>query len=70
MLFKDKVHVKYFDTFEEFFDLADYYLKHEKERKEIALAGMQRAHAEFNCVKIAQYFLDLVQKGTYSAPWT
>ncbi len=70
LLFKDKVHVKYFDTFEEFFDLADYYLKHEKERKEIALAGMQRAHAEFNCVKIAQYFLDLVQKGTYSAPWT
>jgi hypothetical protein len=41
----------------------------ERERKKIAMAGMERAHSEFNCRKIAQKMLDLVETGTYDAPW-
>ena len=69
LLFKDGVHLKYFDTVDEFFELADWYLKHETERKKIADAGMQWTHERFNCVRIAGYILELVEKGTYSAPW-
>ncbi len=69
LLFKDGVHLRYFDTVEEFFDLANYYLNHEDERIKIANAGMQRAHTEFNCERIAKYMLDLVETGTYDAPW-
>jgi len=69
LLFKDKLHLRYFDTAEEFFELADWYLKHEDERKKIADAGMKWTHEQFNCVKIAGYILDLVEKGKYSAPW-
>jgi spore maturation protein CgeB len=70
LLFKDGVHLKYFDTAEEFFELADWYLKHENERKKIADAGMLHAHAEFNCQKIARYMLDAIETGTYHASWT
>jgi len=69
LLFEDGVHVRYFDTFDDFFELADWYLQHEQEREKIALAGMQKAHADFNCEKIAQYMLDLIETGTYDAPW-
>ncbi|MHC4748850.1 MAG: glycosyltransferase family protein [Planctomycetota bacterium] len=70
LLFKDGEHVKYFDEIGEFFELADWYLKHEEERKKIADAGMERAHKEFNCCKIAKYVIDLIETGTYNAPWT
>ena len=70
LLFKDGVHLRYFDTVEEFFDLANWYLNHEDERIKIANAGMQRAHTEFNCEKIAKYMLELIETGTYDAPWT
>ncbi|MFB0554718.1 MAG: glycosyltransferase, partial [Phycisphaerae bacterium] len=63
------VHLKYFDTVDEFFELADWYLKHQAERERIAIAGMEKAHAEFNCERIAQYMLDLVETGTYDASW-
>jgi spore maturation protein CgeB len=69
LLFEDGVHLKYFDTSEEFFELADWYLKHDEEREKIAKVGMQRAHAEFNCQKVAQHILDLVENGNYDAPW-
>jgi len=69
LLFKDGVHLRYFDTAEEFFELADWYLKHDQEREEIAKAGMERAHSEFNCTKIAGYLMDLVETGKYDAPW-
>jgi len=69
LLFKDGVHLRYFDTVEEFFELADWYLKHEQEREKIAKAGMERAHSDFNCVKIAQYVLDIIEKGSCDAPW-
>ena len=69
LLFEDGVHLKYFDTTEEFFELADWYLKHEQERQRIARAGMERAHTEFNCERIAQYLMDLIETGTYDAPW-
>ena len=69
LLFEDGVHLKYFDDIDEFFDLTDRYLKNEPERKKIADAGMKRAHEQFNCVKIAGYFLELVEKGSYKAPW-
>jgi spore maturation protein CgeB len=68
LLFKDGVHVRYFDTIEEFFDLAGWYLSHESERK-IADAGMRHVHTEFSNVKIAKYILKLIETGTYNAPW-
>jgi spore maturation protein CgeB len=69
LLFKNGLHLRYFDTAEEFFELADWYLKHEDERKKIADAGMKWTHEQYNSVKIAGYILDLVEKGTYNAPW-
>lgn len=69
LLFQDGVHLRYFDTPQEFFDLVDFYLRKEKEREKIAKAGMERAHAEFNCEKIAKHVLDLVDTGTYDAQW-
>ena len=69
LLFEDSWHLRYFESVDEFFDLADWYLMHETERKKIADAGMERAHKEFNSLKIAGYLLDLVEKGCYSAPW-
>jgi len=70
LLFKDGRHLRYFSTVDEFFDLAEWYLAHEAERKKIADAGMKHVHDEFNSVKIAGYLLDLVEKGGYSAPWS
>jgi hypothetical protein len=69
LLFTDGVHMKYFDTEDEFFELAHWYLNHEDERIKIANAGMERAHAEFNGTKIAKYSLDVIENGDYSAPW-
>lgn len=69
LLFQDGVHVRYFDTVDEFFELAEWYLKHDQEREKIARAGMEKAHTDFNCTRIAQYVLDLVETGTYNAPW-
>ena len=69
LLFKDGIHLKYFDSADEFFELADWYLGHEAEREKIAKAGMERAHKEFNCAKLAQYILDIIEKGSYDAPW-
>lgn len=70
LLFEDGVHLRYFDTVDEFFDLAEWYLNHEDERIKIADAGMRHAHTEFNCEKIAKYILDIAEYGSYSAPWT
>ncbi|MBP9014836.1 MAG: glycosyltransferase [Smithella sp.] len=68
-LFIDKRHLRYFDSVEEFFDLADWYLDHEQERLAIANEGMEYVHREFSCEKIAKYTLDAIEMGTYSAPW-
>ena len=68
-LFKDGLHLRYFDTVEEFFDLANWYLNYEDERLKIANAGMRRVHTEFNCEKIAKYTMALIETGTYDAPW-
>jgi len=38
-------------------------------KERIAQAGMERAHKEFNCVKMAGYLMDLIEKGTVDAPW-
>jgi len=70
LLFKDGLHLRYFDTADEFFELVKWYLEHETERKKIADAGMAWMHQQYNCVKMAGYMLDLIEKGTYSAPWT
>ena len=69
-LYKDGEHLKYFDTADEFFELVDWYIEHDNERKRIADAGMKWMHEQFNCVKIAGYILDLVDKGSYTAPWS
>ena len=68
-LYQDKRHLLYFDTIEEFFELTDYYLAHEEERRAIADQGMAWVHQEYNSQKIAQYILELIQTGAYSAPW-
>ena len=69
LLFKDGQHLRYFDDVDEFFKLANWYLNHETERKKIADAGMKWVHEQLNCVKIAGYVLELVEKGIYTAPW-
>jgi len=69
LLFEDGVHLRYFDSADEFFELADWYLQHEQEREKIAMAGMQKAHTDFNCERIAKHMLDLITTGTYDAPW-
>jgi spore maturation protein CgeB len=69
LLFVDGVHLKYFDTVNEFFELADWYLQHEQEREKIARAGMEKAHSEFNTERIAKHLLDLIETGVYDAPW-
>ncbi|SPD72242.1 hypothetical protein PITCH_A1260065 [uncultured Desulfobacterium sp.] len=69
LLFKDGVHLRYFETDDEFFDLADWYLKHENEREKIAETGMRWTHEQYNGEKIAGYILDLIEKGEYKAPW-
>lgn len=69
-LFRDNEHVKYFNDIGEFFELSKWFLEHESERKKISDAGMERVHNEFSCQKIAQYILDLIETGTYDAPWT
>ena len=69
LLLKDEVHLRCFDTVEDFFDLANWDLNNEAERIKIANAGMKHVHAEFNCQKIAKYMLDLVETGVYDAPW-
>jgi len=69
LLFQDKKHVRYFDTADEFFDLADWYLRHDKDRNTIALAGMEYAHREYNCTKMANYFLQMIETGSIETPW-
>ncbi len=70
LLFKDGQHLRYFDDVDEFFELANWYLNHETERKKIADAGTKWVHEQLNCVKIAGYVLELVEKGIYTAPWS
>ena len=69
LMFVDGEHVKYFDSNDEFFELANWYLKHEDQREKIAITGMERAHSEFNCEKIAKHVLDLIETSNYDAPW-
>jgi len=69
LLFEDKKHLRYFDTEEEFFELAEWYLKHDDAREKIAQAGMKHAHNEFNTTKIAGDLLELIENGYCSAKW-
>lgn len=69
LLHEDGKHLRYFDTEEEFFELADWYLKHDAEREKIAQAGMEHAHREYNCTKMAKHLLDLIETCDYDAPW-
>jgi glycosyltransferase involved in cell wall biosynthesis len=68
-LFEDKKHLRYFDTEEEFFELADWYLKHDEERTKIAAAGMEYVHREYNCTRMARLAMDLIETGSCDAPW-
>ncbi len=68
-LFRNQEHLVYFDTIKELHELIRYYLSHEEERIQLANQGMAWAHQEYNCQKIAQYILDLIEKGAYTAPW-
>lgn len=69
LMFEDGKHMRYFDSVEECFELADYYIKHEDERKQIVRAGMAHAHQEFNCERITRLFMDMLETGDYDAPW-
>jgi spore maturation protein CgeB len=68
-LFLDGTDVKYFDTADECFELAAAYLSNEQARQVIARTGMEKAHNEFNCTRMAQHLLDLIDTGDYQAPW-
>ena len=69
LLFEEGVHAKYFDSVDEFFELAEWYLQHDRERQKITEAGMKRAHSEFNTGRIVKCMLDLIETGGYDAPW-
>ena len=69
LLFRDKQHLKYFDSVDEFFELADWYLDHEDERKKIADAGMKWTHEKYNPIEIAKYILDLTDKDSARTTW-
>jgi len=69
LLFTDGKHLRYFSTIEECLELADYYLSHEHERQAIAKAGMEHAHANFNCTAIAKDAVELITTGAYDKPW-
>ena len=68
-LMEDKKHVVYFDTPQECAELANWYLAHESERRQIADSGMARCHACFNPVAMCGYMLELMETGQYTAPW-
>lgn len=69
LLFEDRLEVRYFHESEEFFDLANWYLHHEQDRQRIAWAGMEKAHRQMNCTLMAQRVLQLIETGSYDAPW-
>ena len=69
LLYEDKKHLVYFDSFDDCIEKADYYLSHDEERKAIATAGVEHAHREYNCSRLCQYILDLLETGSYSASW-
>ena len=68
-LMEDNKHVRYFDTEEECRELADWYLKHEKERQAIADAGNKHCHANYNSVQMAGHIINAIESGQYTAPW-
>ena len=69
LLFQNKKHVCYFESIEEFFELSKWYLDHDNEREKIAKEGMEHAHKEFNCTRIAQLTMDFIETGKYQADW-
>lgn len=69
-LFVDGRHLRYFDTVEEFESLLEWYRKHDEERRRIAEAGMNWSHEVFNCRRMASHLLEVIDHGSYSAPWT
>ncbi len=69
LLYEDGKHLRYFDTEQEFFELADWYLKHETERDTIARAGREHVHQQYNAARMAQIFLELIRTGQCKEPW-
>ena len=71
-MFVEHKHLRYYHDWLELQDLIDYYRKPEAEteRRTIADQGMRWMHQEFNSQKIARYILDIIEQGTYTAPWT
>ena len=69
LLYHDQKHLRYFDTEEEFFELADWYLKHDDERQKIAAAAMEHAHRQYNCTRMVKVAMELIEKGDADVPW-
>jgi len=69
LLFENNKHLCYFDTFDECIELVDKFLTDEKQRRQIARAGMKLIHEDFSCEKLARYIIDLAQTGSYNPPW-
>jgi len=69
LLHQEQTHLRYFDTDEEFFELADWYLKHDDERRKIADAAMEHAHREYNCTRMVKVAMQLIEKGDADVPW-
>lgn len=69
LLFEDGEHLRYFRTADECLELVDYYLGHDDERGRIAAAGREHAQAVFDCGRLAEHVIDLIEKGSYDAPF-
>lgn len=68
-LMEHKKHAVYFESEEECIDLADWYLKHDKDRQKIADAGMRHCHANYSVEQIAGHILSAIDNGEYDASW-
>jgi hypothetical protein len=68
-MFQDGVHLRYFNSGDQFFELIERYLGDRAAREKIARSGMDWMHSEFNSVKIVQHILEAVETGSYHAPW-
>ncbi len=69
LLFEDGKHLCYFDSYEQCVELIERYADDAQARAQIAAAGMAHAHREFAAQKLARHIVELIEHGTFVAPW-
>ena len=60
--FNDGEHLVLFHNMDDFKDKVEYFLKHDKEREEIAANGMKFVRENFNNEKRAREFIDIIER--------